>query len=64
MVRSGLLGWGKNGAQFEIWREGTWFRWLIHSVWDYGDTAPELPDEYRRFWKEPSQKPPSSSSRG
>jgi hypothetical protein len=62
MVRQGLLGWGKNGARFEIWREGTWYRWKIHSVWDYHDTAPELPDEYRRFWKEPTEEKTSVPS--
>jgi serine/threonine protein kinase len=62
-VRPGLLGWGKNGARFEIWREGTWFRWKVQSgtarpgpyhISYYNDTAPELPEEYRRFWKEPT----------
>jgi serine/threonine protein kinase len=58
LVRPGLLGWGWIGARFEIWREGAWFRWKIHSaIWDYQDSAPELPDEYRRFWKEPSVTP-------
>jgi hypothetical protein len=57
LVLPGLLGWGKNGARFEIWREGAWFYWQVHSGGqNYGDTAPELPEEYRRFWKEPSQK--------
>jgi hypothetical protein len=60
MVRQGIVGWGKNGARFEIWREGTWYRWKIHSVWDYDDTAPELPDEYRRFWKEPTEEKTSA----
>jgi serine/threonine protein kinase len=62
LVRPGLLGWGKNGARFEIWREGTWYRWKIHSVWDYDDTALKLPDEYRRFWKEPKEEKASVPS--
>jgi serine/threonine protein kinase len=65
LVRPGLLGWAKNGARFEIWREGTWFRWKVQSgmprptpyqIRYYNDTSPELPEEFRRFWREPSEK--------
>jgi hypothetical protein len=52
LVRPGLFGWGERGARIEIWREGTWFRWNVHSGNDADSSrAPELPEPYRRFWK-------------
>jgi hypothetical protein len=60
MVRKpGLFGWGKSGFRIEIWRVGTWYHWKADSH-DYVDASSgsQLPDEYRRFWKEPAEKEP------
>ncbi len=57
LVRPGFFGWGQQGARIEIWKEGAWFRWKTGtSHYENTETGPELPEEYRRFWKEPSEK--------
>jgi tRNA A-37 threonylcarbamoyl transferase component Bud32 len=68
LVRSSLFGWGKGGARVEVWRVGTWYHWNVQAnvVPDTGvspgvntlqvndsDSAPQPPDEYRRFWNAP-----------
>lgn len=55
LARSGFFGWGKNGADIEIWRVGTWYHWKVRTR-GYEDSSrgPELPEEFRRFWKEPA----------
>jgi hypothetical protein len=53
LVRPGFFGWGKNGATIEIWRVGAWYHWETQTR-GYQDSsrAPQLPEGYRRFWKE------------
>ena len=64
LVRPGLSAGEKMELGLQIWREGTWFRWKVRTgAWEDTDTAPELPDEYRRFWKEPSEKKTAAPSR-
>jgi serine/threonine protein kinase len=63
IVRPGLFGWGQLGAQIEIRREGAWFRWNVSTgAWQDSSAAPELPEVYRRFWKEPSEKKTTAPS--
>jgi hypothetical protein len=68
LVRSNFFGWGKGGARIEVWRVGTWYHWSVQvnlpanpensfpsgaiaTVADTG-SAPQPPEEYRRFWNE------------
>ena len=52
----GFFGWGKDGAQIELWRVGTWYHWKINARnFQSSSNAPELPVEYRRFWPEPAK---------
>jgi hypothetical protein len=54
LVRPGFFGWGKNGAAIEIWRVGSWYHWKVATRgFDHSSSGPQLPEEYRRFWKEP-----------
>jgi hypothetical protein len=55
LVAPGFFGWGNGGARVEIWRVGTWFHWRV-TAHQHTDTsqAPQLPEPYRRFWKEPT----------
>lgn len=63
IVRPGLFGWGQLGSRIEISRDGAWFRWNVSTgAWQDSSTAPELPEEYRRFWKEPSKKKTTAPS--
>jgi hypothetical protein len=55
LVRPGFFGWGKAGANIWLWREGEWYRWKIQTRgYEYISRAPQLPEEYRRLWKEPA----------
>ena len=49
----GFFGWGKDGAQIELWCVGSWHHWRVRSRGseDSGN-APQLPESYRRFWQE------------
>ncbi|MCA9118831.1 MAG: protein kinase [Planctomycetales bacterium] len=54
--KPGILGWGRYGAEIELWKIGTWFHWKAQIQVDgritsvpQGD-APELPVEFARFW--------------
>ena len=60
-VAPGFFGWGKEGARLELWKVGTWSHWKVSARGntDIG-SAPQLPDEYRRFWKEPAAVPDKS----
>jgi len=59
MVKPGPFGWGNQGARIEIWRFGTWYQWKVEARgYAYGGTGPQLPEEYRRFWKEPPETNP------
>jgi cytochrome c-type biogenesis protein CcmH/NrfG/predicted Ser/Thr protein kinase len=63
IVRPGLFGWGTEGARVEVWREGTWFRWKVRiGRYEHTATAPQLPSEYARFWKESEKKTQAPSS--
>jgi hypothetical protein len=58
LVRPGFFGWGKNGADIEIWRVGTWHHWKVRTRgFEESSSGPDLPEEYRRFWKEPTAPP-------
>jgi len=58
LVRPGFFGWGKNGAAIEIWRVGSWYHWKVATRgFDHSSSGPQLPEEYRRFWKEPMMAP-------
>ncbi len=62
LVRPGFYGWGKNGATIEIWRVGTWYHWKVRTRnFDHSSSGPNLPEEYRRFWKEPMTAPAEST---
>ena len=55
LVRPGFFGWSKEGASIELWRVGAWYYWKVQTrQHEYSARAPQLPEEYRRFWKEPS----------
>jgi predicted Ser/Thr protein kinase len=62
LVRPGFFGWGKYGVRIEIWRVGAWYHCKV-STREYGNYSfgPQLPDEYRRFWKEPAEVTPQST---
>lgn len=50
LVRPGFFGWGKNGADIEIWRVGTWFHWKVRTRgFEDSSRGPELPEKYRGF---------------
>ena len=52
LVRPGFFGWGNDGARIELWRVGSWYHWSIQTRGNsFSSSAPELPVEYRRFWK-------------
>ena len=55
IVAPGFFGWGEHPVRVEIWRVGAWYHWKV-DVRGYGDSsqAPQLPEPYRRFWKEPT----------
>jgi hypothetical protein len=60
MAGPGYFGWGKEGARIELWHVGTWHHWNVKTPKArYSGNAPELPVEYRRFWKEPPNDPAS-----
>ena len=51
-VRPGFFGWGKDGARIELWRVGTWYHWNVQTRGNgYSASDPQLPEEFRRFWK-------------
>jgi hypothetical protein len=53
LVRPGFFGWGKDGASIEIWRVGAWYHWKTQTRgFQDSSRAPQLPEGYRRFWKE------------
>lgn len=55
IVAPGFFGWGKEGARIEIWRVGTWYHWRVQTRgYEDSSRAPQLPEEYRRFWKDAS----------
>lgn len=61
LVRPGFFGWGKHGATIEIWRVGSWYHWKVATRgFDHSSSGPQLPEEYRRFWKEPVNAPVES----
>ena len=54
--KPGVFGWGRYGANIELWKVGAWFHWKARIQIDgritsmpQGD-APELPVEFARFW--------------
>ena len=50
-----FFGWGKDGARIEIWRVGAWSHWKVQTRGrEDSSRAPQLPEAYRRFWKEPA----------
>ncbi|MCH7686938.1 MAG: hypothetical protein IH899_09695, partial [Planctomycetes bacterium] len=59
----GIFGFGDERFQIEIWRVGEWFHWKVLdiAVWpqwypSYGPRKePELPEAFRRWWKEPTE---------
>lgn len=57
--KPGILGWGRHGCEIELWKVGTWYHWKARIMTDRShvttaqDSAPELPDELQRFWREP-----------
>jgi tRNA A-37 threonylcarbamoyl transferase component Bud32 len=52
LVAPGFFGWGKDGARIELWRVGSWYHWKVQARgYEYSTSAPQLPVEYRRFWK-------------
>ena len=54
LVRPGFFGWEKHGLYLEVWRVGAWYHWKVQSHGVQGSSrAPQLPEGYRRFWKEP-----------
>lgn len=54
LSKPALFGWSKYGAKIEIWRVGAWYHWKVETRnFAYEMQAPELPVEFRRFWKEP-----------
>ncbi|MGI8978501.1 MAG: hypothetical protein ACR2FY_04695 [Pirellulaceae bacterium] len=60
LVRPGFFGYGKDGARIELWRVGAWSHWKVKSRGNESSgRAPELPEEYRRFWKEPAGADPA-----
>jgi serine/threonine protein kinase len=58
VIKPGVFGWGKIGARIEIWRVGTWYHWKVRTEtsreFEDSGSDPQLPWEYRRFWKEPN----------
>ena len=58
----GFFGWGKEGARLELWRVGTWYHWKtqLTTGQEYSESAPQLPKEYQRFWKESPEKVPGT----
>lgn len=63
--KPGILGWGRYGCQIELWKVGTWYHWkarvkydVSHSILPQG-SEPELPIEFKRFWKEADAAPSS-----
>jgi hypothetical protein len=60
-LRQGAFQCG--GLHIEIWREGAWYHWQGSRTWQEGSrrvssgpfegSGPQLPEEYRHFWKEP-----------
>jgi hypothetical protein len=53
-VRPGFFGWWKTGARIELWRVGTWYHWNVKvrtRGYEYSASDPQLPAEFRRFWK-------------
>lgn len=64
LVRPGFFGWGKSGANIEIWRVGSWYHWkVVTRGFDHSSSGPQLPEEYRRFWKEPEGKEAKSNGK-
>lgn len=55
IVAPAFFGWGEHPVRIELWRVGKWYHWKV-DVRGYGDSsrAPQLPEPYRRFWKEPA----------
>ncbi len=53
----GFFGWGKEGVRLELWRVGTWYHWKtqLPTGQEQSESAPQLPKEYQRFWKEPEK---------
>jgi len=57
-VRPGFFGWGRDGASIELWRVGSWSHWKVQTRGNADSSrAPELPEEYRRFWTPPATAP-------
>jgi hypothetical protein len=53
-VRPGFFGWGRDGARIELWRVGSWSHWKVQTRGNVdASRAPQLPEEYRRFWTPP-----------
>jgi hypothetical protein len=54
-VRPGFFGWGRDGASIELWRVGSWSHWKVQTRGNVdASRAPQLPEEYRRFWTAPA----------
>ena len=57
-VRPGFFGWGRDGASIELWRVGSWSHWKVQTRGNVdASRAPQLPEEYRRFWTPPAAAP-------
>jgi hypothetical protein len=63
-VAPGFFGWGKGGGRLELWKVGTWFHWKVSARGneDVG-SAPQLPEDYRRYWQEPEGKEAKTTER-
>ena len=62
----GIFGFGDKRFQIEIWRVGEWFYWRVQDDavrglgWHPSKSGgplktPELPEAFRRWWKEPTE---------
>jgi hypothetical protein len=55
----GIFGWGDHNFLIEIWRVGQWYHWIVRDGSIARSSfpmqkAPQLPEEFRRFWKQPA----------
>jgi predicted Ser/Thr protein kinase len=56
--RPGILGWGRYGCRIELWKVGAWYHWKTDIPRSTSrrympqGSAPELPTELKRFWRE------------
>jgi hypothetical protein len=62
LLDRGIFGFGDDVFQIEIWQVGEWFYWRVvdKAVWRGSQPSgpdpqktPELPEAFRRWWKEP-----------